>query len=137
MTNPFKDQEHFMRACDQAVPSNQHEVTDPLGIQFDLYLKLIKEEYHELLEAQGLDTDHNRVKDPDPVETLDALVDILVVTIGAIHSMGANAEGAWNEVMRTNLAKIDPITGKVRKREDGKVLKPEGWKPPDLKPYLK
>jgi predicted HAD superfamily Cof-like phosphohydrolase len=137
MTNPFKDQEHFMRACDQAVPSNQHEVTDPLGIQFDLYLKLIKEEYHELLEAQGLDTDHNRVKDADPVETLDALVDILVVTIGAIHSMGANAEGAWNEVMRTNLAKIDPITGKVRKREDGKVLKPEGWKPPDLKPYLK
>lgn len=137
MTNPFKDQEQFMRACDQAVPSNQHEVTDPLGIQFDLYLKLIKEEYHELLEAQGLDADHNRVKDADPEETLDALVDILVVTIGAIHSMGANAEGAWNEVMRTNLAKIDPTTGKVRKREDGKVLKPEGWKPPDLKPYLK
>ena len=137
MTNPFRDQEKFMEACDQAVPSNQHEVTDPLGIQFDLYLKLIKEEYHELLEAQGLDADHNRVKDADPEETLDALVDILVVTIGAIHSMGANAEGAWNEVMRTNLAKIDPTTGKVRKREDGKVLKPEGWKPPDLKPYLK
>jgi predicted HAD superfamily Cof-like phosphohydrolase len=137
MTNPFKDQEQFMRACDQAVPSNQHEVTDPLGIQFDLYLKLIKEEYHELLEAQGLDADHNRVKDADPEETLDALIDILVVTIGAIHSMGADGEGAWNEVMRTNLAKIDPTTGKVRKREDGKVLKPEGWKPPDLKPYLK
>jgi predicted HAD superfamily Cof-like phosphohydrolase len=137
MTNPFRDQEKFMKACDQAVPSNQHEVTDPLGIQFDLYLKLIKEEYHELLEAQGLDADHNRVKDADPEETLDALVDILVVTIGAIHSMGANAEGAWNEVMRTNLAKIDPTTGKVRKREDGKVLKPEGWQPPDLKPYLK
>lgn len=137
MTNPFKDQERFMRACDQAVPSNQHEVTDPLGIQFDLYLKLIKEEFHELLEAQGLDADYNRVKDADPVETLDALVDILVVTIGAIHSMGANGEGAWNEVMRTNFAKIDPTTGKVRKREDGKVLKPEGWKPPDLKPYLK
>lgn len=137
MTNPFKDQERFMRACDQAVPSNQHEITDPLGIQFDLYLKLIKEEFHELLEAQGLDADYNRVKDADPVETLDALVDILVVTIGAIHSMGANGEGAWNEVMRTNFAKIDPTTGKVRKREDGKVLKPEGWKPPDLKPYLK
>lgn len=136
MTNPFKDQERFMRACDQAVPSNQHEVTDPLGIQFDLYLKLIKEEFHELLEAQGLDADYNRVKDADPVETLDALVDILVVTIGAIHSMGANGEGAWNEVMRTNFAKIDPTTGKVRKREDGKVLKPEGWVPPNLSAYI-
>ena len=137
MTNPFRDQEKFMNACDQATPSNSNEVTDPLGIQFDLYLNLIKEEYHELLEAQGLDTNHVRVKEADPVETLDALIDILVVTIGAIHSMGADAEGAWKEVMRTNFAKIDRETGKVRKREDGKVLKPLGWTPPDLKPFVR
>jgi len=73
----------------------------------------------------------------DQVETVDALIDILVVTIGALHSMGANAEGAWKEVMMTNFAKIDKETGKVRKREDGKVLKPVGWTPPNLEPYLK
>jgi alanine racemase len=67
---------------------------------------------------------------------LDALIDILVVTIGAIHSMGADAEGAWKEVMSTNFAKIDKETGKVRKREDGKVLKPTGWVPPNLEPFL-
>jgi predicted HAD superfamily Cof-like phosphohydrolase len=67
---------------------------------------------------------------------LDALIDILVVTVGAIHSMGADAEGAWKEVMQTNFAKIDKDTGKVRKREDGKVLKPTGWTPPNLKPFL-
>jgi predicted HAD superfamily Cof-like phosphohydrolase len=50
--------------------------------------------------------------------------------------MGANGEGAWNEVMRTNFAKIDKETGKVRKREDGKVLKPEGWTPPNLGRFL-
>ena len=72
----------------------------------------------------------------DRVEQLDALIDILVVTIGAIHSAGFDAEGAWNEVMRTNFAKIDPATGKVRKREDGKVLKPEGWTAPELAPFL-
>ena len=66
---------------------------------------------------------------------LDALIDILVVTIGAIHSMGADAEGAWKEVMRSNFAKIGE-DGKVRKREDGKVLKPVGWTPPDLKPFV-
>ena len=60
----------------------------------------------------------------------------LVVTIGAIHSMGADAEGAWKEVMRTNFAKIDNETGRVRKREDGKVLKPVGWTPPELEPFL-
>jgi predicted HAD superfamily Cof-like phosphohydrolase len=58
------------------------------------------------------------------------LIDILVVTIGAIHSAGFDAEGAWKEVMSTNFAKIDRETGKVRKREDGKVLKPTGWHPP-------
>ena len=51
--------------------------------------------------------------------------------------MGADAEGAWREVMRTNFAKIDPATGLVHKREDGKVIKPQGWQPPDLKPYVK
>ena len=69
--------------------------------------------------------------------TRAALVDILVVTIGAIHSAGFDAEGAWKEVMRTNFAKIDSETGKVRKRDDGKVLKPVGWTPPNLGPYIK
>ena len=39
-------------------------------------------------------------------------------------------------LVHTNFAKIDPETGKVNKRKDGKVLKPEGWEPPKLKPFL-
>ena len=121
MTNPFRDQEKFMRACDQSVGKIDND-------QFDLYVSLIDEEIRELYEAI---TTHNKV------ETLDALIDILVVTVGAIHSMGADAEGAWKEVMMTNFAKIDSETGKVRKREDGKVLKPLGWTSPNLQPFLK
>jgi predicted HAD superfamily Cof-like phosphohydrolase len=120
MTNPFLDQEQFMQACDQTVDRGN---TD----QFNMYLKLIEEEAEELNQA---------IINRDRTEMLDALIDILVVTIGAIHSMGANGEGAWKEVMRTNFAKIDPETGKVRKREDGKVLKPEGWQPPNLQSFL-
>ena len=117
MTNPFKDQSKFMTACDQTVG----EIN---AGQFLLYKKLIQEEVQELEEATCQE------------EQLDALTDILVVTIGAIHSMGADGEGAWNEVMRTNFAKIDKETGKVRKREDGKVLKPLGWEPPNLKSFV-
>lgn len=118
--NPFRDQEKFMKACDQSV--------DKWNIdQFNLYVDLIDEESSELKVA---------IKDCDPVEIVDALTDILVVTIGALHSMGADAEGAWKEVMRTNFAKIDHETGKVRKREDGKVLKPIGWTPPDLAEFV-
>jgi predicted HAD superfamily Cof-like phosphohydrolase len=50
--------------------------------------------------------------------------------------MGANGEAAWDEVMRTNFAKIDSETGKVKKRADGKVLKPDNWESPNLKPYV-
>lgn len=85
-----------------------------------MYCNLIREEFEELCDSDNITDD------------LDALIDILVVTIGAIHSLGADAEGAWNEVMRTNFAKVDPVSGRVRKRADGKVLKPEGWKPPEL-----
>lgn len=120
MTNIFSDQKKFMTACDQSVDAHNES-------QYALYCNLIKEEVEELLEA---------IANNDRTEQIDALIDILVVTAGAIHSIGADAEGAWNEVMRTNFAKIDQETGKVRKREDGKVLKPDNWQPPNLSIYL-
>ena len=130
MTNPFRDQEKFMRACDQQVDGSTDD-------QYQMYLSLIKEEFKELQVARGLNDQGEQVNPVDEDETLDALIDILVVTIGAIHSAGHDAEGAWKEVMSTNFAKIDKETGKVRKREDGKVLKPVGWVAPNLKPFLK
>ena len=117
MTNPFEDIERFGSACDQ----------EPSEANYEMYLNLIREEYQEL---------HEALEDNDRVEQLDALVDILVVTMGAIRAGGFDGEGAWKEVMRTNFAKIDPETGKVRKREDGKVLKPEGWEPPQLANFV-
>ena len=104
--NPFQDQRIFMEACGQ---STDH-FNPP---QFALYSELIREEVEELTQA---------INNNDQVETLDALIDILVVTIGALNSMGANGEGAWQEVMRSNFAKIDAITGKVVKRVDGKMV---------------
>jgi len=118
MTNTFKDIDTFATACDQP-PSTQN---------YAMYLDLITEEYGELKEA---------IEASDKVEQLDALVDILVVTMGAIRAAGWDGEAAWKEVMDTNFAKIDSTTGKVRKRADGKVLKPEGWKAPELAQFIK
>ena len=118
MTNPFKDIDRFHTACDQ----------EPSEENYKMYISLIDEEHNvELKEA--LDSG-------DRVEQLDALIDILVVTMGAIRAEGFNGEAAWQEVMKTNFAKIDPETGKVRKREDGKVLKPSNWIPPNLTPFV-
>ena len=118
MTNPFKDIETFGTACDQP----------PSEANYKMYLSLIAEEFDELQLATFED---------NKVEQLDALVDILVVTMGAIRAAGWDGKAAWKEVMDTNFAKIDPDTGKVRKREDGKVLKPEGWKAPELAQFVK
>ena len=118
MTNPFKDIDTFHTACDQ----------EPSEENYKMYLGLIDEEVGELVDAVAAD---------DKVEQLDALVDILVVTMGAIRAGGFDGEGAWKEVMDTNFAKIDPTTGKVIKRADGKVLKPEGWKAPQLEQFIK
>ena len=117
MTNVFEDINKFATACDQA----------PSEANYKMYLDLIREEVGELEDA---------IADNDRIEQLDALIDILVVTIGAVRAGGMNAEGAWKEVMDTNFAKIDPTTGKVIKREDGIVLKPEGWKAPELTNFI-
>lgn len=121
MMNPFRDQEKFMKACDQTVTGFNQD-------QFDLYVNLIDEEYNDELKAA--------IAAGDRTEMLDALLDIIVVSIGAIHSMGADGDAGWKEVMRTNFEKIDKETGKVRKREDGKVLKPLGWKAPELAQFV-
>ena len=50
MTNPFRDQEKFMKACDQK--------TDAYAIsQYKMYLNLIDEEHAELKQAVAEDDD--------------------------------------------------------------------------------
>lgn len=109
----FDDQAMFMRACGQTVGQKNRE-------QFELYMELIREEVTELHEAKSHD------------QVFDALLDIIVVCIGAGHSAGYPMAEGWDAVAISNLRKIDPATGKVERREDGKILKPEGWRPPNL-----
>jgi predicted HAD superfamily Cof-like phosphohydrolase len=112
----FEEQAKFMLACGQTVGVKNDD-------QFDLYAVLIMEEVTELLEA---------VAEKNKEEIFDALLDIIVVCIGAGHSAGLPLEAGWREVIRSNMAKVDPETGFVKKRADGKILKPEGWTPPRL-----
>lgn len=116
----FEDQKQFMEACGQTVGVHNSD-------QAALYKRLIGEEVGELFDA---------VDKRDDVEIFDALLDIIVVCIGMGHSMGFPLEDGWDMVHLSNMRKIDPATGKVRKREDGKILKPATWKPPRLDKLL-
>ena len=107
----------FTNACDQK----------PCIENASLYRNLMTEEFNEFIAA---------LNKKDEVEQLDACMDLIWVTLGYCIMKGYDVNGAWNEVMRTNVEKIDAKTGKVTRREDGKILKPEGWTPPNLKPYV-
>ena len=56
---------------------------------------------------------------------------VSVFTTAARNSL---YDDAFNEVHRSNMAKL--VDGKVIRRDDGKVLKPEGWQPPQLAQFL-
>ena len=93
----------------------------------ELRIKLLSEEVQEYAEA---------ARTGDIVEVLDALADIGYILAGTIinHGMQDIYDGAFDEVHRSNMAKL--VDGKVLRREDGKVLKPEGWQPPQLAQFL-
>lgn len=124
MSKVFTDVSVFLAACGQktsVVPCPQNELSK-------LYLKLIHEEYTEFKEA---------LLDDDDTEQLDACFDMMWVIIGYMKSRGWDCERSWDEGAKSNLSKIDHATGLVIRRNDGKIMKPEGWKPPDFAKFVK
>ena len=120
MTKVFTDVATFMTAGEQTVGKENLE-------QSNLYLELIKEEYQELLDARQIN---------DDVLTIDACFDIMWVVVGYMLSRGWDCERIWDEGALSNLRKIDTKTQKILKREDGKILKPDGWKPPNFDKFI-
>lgn len=124
MSKVFTDVHVFMTAADQSIPPfNANR-----SAQSDLYFNLIQEEYEELMQANI---------EQDDTEICDACFDLMWVVVGYMKSRGWDCNDIWEEGAKSNLSKIDRATGRVLKREDGKVLKPEGWKPPNFEKFVK
>lgn len=124
MSKTFTDVHVFMLAAGQTIPPFNANRSD----QSDLYMKLIQEEFSELMNAEAVS---------DDTEICDACFDLMWVIVGYMKSRGWDCENIWDEGAKSNLSKIDKATCKVIKREDGKILKPEGWKPPDFAKFVK
>lgn len=119
MKKIYQDVSDFHRAC--GVPVCQIPAF-PSETRMGLRKSLIRDEYREFLLA---------LEARDLAECADALVDMIYVITGTMIEFGIPPE-AWDEVHRSNMAKVDPSTGRAVMRPDGKVLKPEGWQPPDI-----
>lgn len=129
----------FHEAADQPV---RDEPTLVDGDTSELRITLLAEELRELAESLGvrLTYEVQLTDDPgadDPAATLKELCDVQYVLDGAFLSLGFHRykSAALEEVHRSNLSKIHP-DGTVKKRADGKVLKPDTYSPADMAAIL-
>ena len=101
----------------------------PTLAELALRHKLIQEEYEEVTEALGELTAVLQANQPaDITDWVHELTDLLYVTYGAVLACGVDADAVFAEVHRANLSKV----GGPR-RADGKLLKPPGWQPADVR----
>ena len=82
----------------------------------------MQEEIEEFLQATAL------------VDQADAMIDLIYFALGTLVEMGVPPDELFAVVQKANMDKLWP-DGKVHRREDGKVIKPAGWQPPE--PELK
>jgi predicted HAD superfamily Cof-like phosphohydrolase len=118
----FTDVKAFHRAFGQRV-AEKPELPDTA--ERTLRMKLLAEEMYEYTIAEN---------ENDIVEIADALADIIYIACGTAVSYGIPLDNVFTEVHRSNMAKL--VDGKPIYREDGKVLKPEGWTAPDVEGVL-
>lgn len=121
MSQLLDDVRAFHVACDVPVLAAPQW---PGEARVALRERLLAEEVRELSDAL---TEGGNI-----VEVADALADIIYIAIGTALEFGIPLDRVWAEVQRSNMAKVDPATGKAAHRADGKILKPVGWTPPDV-----
>jgi predicted HAD superfamily Cof-like phosphohydrolase len=97
-----------------------------------LYLRmgLIEEEFEEVMEVM-----QELVYYPEDTDAREhlakELADLLYVVYGTADLLDIPLETVFRAVHESNLTKIGP-DGKVIRREDGKILKPDTYRPADV-----
>lgn len=111
----------FMEAADQL--KTEKEDIEQLS---QLYMDLVTEEYEETLEA---------FKQGDVIGIADGLADMVWVIMGLANVLNIPFEDVWGEVRASNMSKC--VDGKLIKRDDGKVMKPSTYFPPNIASVLR
>ena len=123
MTDMFNSVVEFQKAFGQLVSDKPEFPDSKTRI---LRMRLLSEEFVEYNTAEH---------DNNFIEVADALADLIYIACGTAASYGIPLNTIFEEVHRSNMAKL--VDGKPLKREDGKIIKPEGWKPPDIEKIIK
>ena len=104
----------FSDACsDDSNPQRPRQMTRE-AIEF--VATMVNDELDELREATDL------------VEQADALVDAIYYICDTAVRHGMNLDQVFEIVHQANMQKV--VDGRVLRRDDGKIMKPEGWRDP-------
>jgi hypothetical protein len=124
--NIQKDVTEFMTAADQYVGATPH-LDENNEKQAKLYIDLIDEEFREL--CDGFLRKHIG-------DIADGGADLVWVVQGLFTTLGIDFNQVWEEVRASNMSKVSE-NGKIKKREDGKILKPDTYFKPNIEQVLK
>lgn len=92
-----------------------------------LRIRLLMEEFSEYIHAELTN---------DMAECADALTDMSYINGGTCCVYGLPGEELFSTVHENNMSKLGPNDKPIR-REDGKIMKPDTWSPPDLVSILR
>lgn len=143
---PYEAQQaEFMLACSQPRYSLRSLVYDGYDMSVknnvSLWLNLIDEEVNRELRPFIYDALFSSYVPTAEAERLhhltriaDDIADSVYVLCGLANCLGIPLQQVFAEVHRSNMLKA--VNGKVLRRADGKILKPEGWQPPNIKAII-
>lgn len=129
----------FLQSAQRAVAEFQTATGQPVNrspvvMTYDrecLRARLIGEECREAIQALG------NFRQGDNTQALaelaGELVDVIYVALGTAVEYGLELEPFFREIQAANMAKV---ADGCKRRADGKILKPEGWQPADLRAVL-
>lgn len=126
INNYQNDVEQFMAAADQYIGATPH-LNENNEAQAKLYIDLIDEEFREL--CDGFLRRHIG-------DVADGGADLVWVVKGLFTTLGINFDAVWEEVRASNMSKVSE-GGKIKKRADGKILKPDTYFKPNIEKVLK
>ncbi|PWU23775.1 hypothetical protein C5B42_01980 [Candidatus Cerribacteria bacterium 'Amazon FNV 2010 28 9'] len=95
----------------------------------DRRVRIMLEEFNELIAA---------IYRNEPIEDLaKELADVVYTTFGTVGAFGLadKFDAVFDAVHKSNMSKI-PVDGVIKFNEHGKVIKPPGYKKPDIKKIL-
>lgn len=104
----------FSDACNGHELPSTPQLMDAQAVEF--IAEMVNDELQELREAT------------DVAEQADALVDAIYYICDTAVRHGMNLDRLFAIVHSANMGKV--VDGRVLRREDGKILKPQGWSDP-------